>query len=114
MTGEAPNIFVEIKKRSDCSATTKIQKNIKESPMRNLERLSVCCFLVITIYSKSQEKDTFNKDALDTEYLVHAYYDQIFYLSEEDDKKGVYFKRVRKKLMKHCLLNIYIFKQEIK
>lgn len=97
MTGEAPNIFVEIRRGQTVPPQPRFEKH-QRITNEELAQLAFAAFLQSPFTAKDKKKTLFNKDASDTEYLVNAYYDQIFYLSEEDDKKGVLFQKSKEEI----------------
>lgn len=97
MTGDAPYIFVEIRRGQSVPPQPRFEKH-QRITNEDLAQLAFSAFLQAPFKAKDKKKTLFNKDGADAEYLVNAYYDEVFYLSEEDDKKGVLFKKSKEEI----------------
>ena len=97
MTGEAPYVFVEIRRGQTVPPQPRFEKH-QRITNEDLAQLAFSAFLQAPFKAKDKKKTLFNKDGSDAEYLINEYYDEIFYLSEEDDKKGILFQRSKEEI----------------
>lgn len=91
MSGEPPHIFVEIRRGQKVPLKPRFEKHQRVTN-EDLAQLAFSAFLQAPFKAKDKKKTLFNKASSD-EYLVNTYYDEIFYRSKENDKKGVLFKK---------------------
>lgn len=97
MIGDAPNIFVEIRRGQTVPPQPRFEKHQRISN-EDLAQLAFAAFLQSPFKAKDKKKTLFNKDGSDEEYLVNAYYDQIFYFVKSDDKKGILFQKSKEEI----------------
>lgn len=97
MTGEAPYIYVEIRRGQNVPAQPRFEKH-QRITNEELAQLAFAAFLNEPYTAKDKKKSLFNKDGLDSSYLLNPYYDKVFYLAEDQDQKGVLFQKSKEEI----------------
>ena len=97
MTGDAPNIFVEIRRGQKVPSQPRFEKH-QRTTNEDLAQVAFSAFLKDPFTAKDKKKSLFNKDASDSSYIVNSYYDEVFYLSEENDRKGKLFQKSKEEI----------------
>lgn len=108
-SGDAPNIFMEIKRGQYVPSQPRFEKH-QQTSNEDIAQVAAAAFLVEPFKAKDKKKTLFNKDGGSEEYIVNEYYDEIFYLSKTDDKKGVLFQRTKREI-DEALFVKYLYQQ---
>lgn len=95
--GESPNIFVEIRRGQSIPPQPRFEKH-QQTTNEDLAQLAFSAFELQPFKAKDKKKNLFNKDNNSDEYIVNADYDEIFYLSQLNDKKGLIFQKSKKEI----------------
>ena len=76
-SGDAPNIFMEIKRGQYVPSQPRFEKH-QQTSNEDIAQVAAAAFLVEPFKAKDKKKTLFNKDAGSEEYIVNEYYDEIF------------------------------------
>lgn len=96
-SGVAPNIFMEIRRGQYVPPQPRFEKH-QQTTNEDIAQVAAAAFLIEPFKAKDKKKTLFNKDGGTEDYIVNAYYDEIFYLSDSDDKKGILFQKSKKEI----------------
>ena len=98
LKGESPNIFVEIRRGQHIPPQPRFEKH-QQTTNEDLAQIAFAAFLQEPFKAKDKKKTLFNKSNSD-EHIINAAYDEIFYLSknEEDNRKGIIFKKSKQEI----------------
>lgn len=108
-SGDAPNIFMEIRRGQYVPPQPRFERH-QQTSNEDMAQVAAAAFLIEPFKAKDKKKTLFNKDGGTGEYIVNEYYDEIFYLSESDDKKGVLFQKTKREI-DEALFVKYLYQQ---
>lgn len=108
-TGEIPHIFMEIRRGQYIPPQPRFEKH-QQTSNEDIAQVAAAAFLIEPFKAKDKKKTLFNKANACEEYIVNEYYDEIFYLSKTDDKKGVLFQKTKREIDEALFIK-YLYQQ---
>ncbi len=108
LNGEAPNIYVEIRRGTTPPPDVKLYKHQKTTNVE-LAQLAFAGFFRNPFIAKDKKNSIFDTDYKQTDYLINEYYHKLFNYVPEESEKGILFKKskedINELLFVHYLYN---------
>lgn len=108
-SGDTPNIFMETRRGENLPPQPRFEKH-QQTSNEDIAQIAAAAFLLQPFKAKDKKKALFNKDVSSEQYIVNEYYDELFYLSETDNRKGILFQKTKKEI-DEALFVKYLYKQ---